>query len=100
VIFGLILKRLLLPIKDDLEARGYTLEDPDLSLFQFGFIQEKLGMVLPDYSWIMERIFIISTTTKKILEIFAGNGGEVSRKFPGILLPRNNSITEARLLTV
>ncbi|KAL5331393.1 hypothetical protein ACEPPN_000923 [Leptodophora sp. 'Broadleaf-Isolate-01'] len=85
VIFGLILKRLLLPIQDDLEARDYTLEDPDLSLFQDGHVQEKLRMVLPDYSWIMERIFIISTTTKKILEIFAGNDGEVKLPEPGTI---------------
>jgi hypothetical protein len=94
MMFGLVLKCLLLPIQDDLEARGYRPEDPDLSLFQDGFVQEKLRTVLPpnDYPWIMEKIFIISTTTKKILAIFSGNDGKVSRKFPVIMLPRKNPL--------
>ena len=97
VIYGMNLKCLLLPVQDDLEARGYTFEDPDLSLLQDGVVQEKLRKVLPpdDFPWIMEKSFIIYNTTSKILAIFSVKDGEVSRKLPFILLHQNNSTTAA-----
>ena len=101
VICGQNLKCLLLPVQDDLEARSYLLEDPDLSLLQDGFVQAKLRTVLPpnDYPWIMEKILVIYNTTIKILAIFSVKDGEVSRKFHLIFLHRNKLATTALIRT-
>lgn len=96
VMYEMNLRCLLLPVRDDLEAEGYTLEGPNLSLFPDAVVQAKLRKVLPpdDYPWIMEKIDIICSTAEKILAIFSVDG-EVSRQLPFILLLQNNSTAAA-----